>query len=180
MTSSGSTWQARLYKPDVRISRIRLSDWLHRRQTGPVTRASSVSYTALAPRQSLLERLLVSCGDSQAYANSPTLAFFASIPEVRVLPSTGGTRPQQHYDPGIPRRYGIPFGLCRASSTRRPGLVRNTEGRFYLAELMGAWNYGYQHDGAVGADIVNFRKVRVGEVGVGDTVPGKVIACFRL
>src|SRR5271165_2997892 len=32
-------------------------------------------------------------------ANHPVLAIFGSAPEVRVLPSTGVTRPQQSYDP---------------------------------------------------------------------------------
>lgn len=56
---------------------------------------------------------------------------------------------------------------------------RNTEGRFYLAEILGPWRYSYEDGTAIDADIVNFRKARIIEVGVADVVPGKIIACFR-
>jgi hypothetical protein len=56
---------------------------------------------------------------------------------------------------------------------------RNTEGRFYLAEILGPWEYAYDDEAAIGADIVNFRPARIIEVGVADAVPGKIIACFR-
>ncbi|WP_158743026.1 hypothetical protein [Acidisphaera sp. L21] len=56
---------------------------------------------------------------------------------------------------------------------------RDTEGRFFLAEILEPWRYAYEDKAAIGADIVNFRKVRIIEVGVADAVPGKVIACFR-
>jgi len=35
----------------------------------------------------------------QAHRQSPILSYFESTPEVRALPSTGVTRPQQYYDP---------------------------------------------------------------------------------
>nr|WP_294503883.1 hypothetical protein [uncultured Rhodopila sp.] len=56
---------------------------------------------------------------------------------------------------------------------------RNLEGRFYLAEVIGPWQYAYDDDDAIGADIVNFRAARIIEVGLADAVPGKIIACFR-
>jgi hypothetical protein len=56
---------------------------------------------------------------------------------------------------------------------------RNTEGRFYIAELLGSWQYAYEDAAAIEADIVNFRRAKITEVGVADAVPGKVIACFR-
>jgi hypothetical protein len=59
------------------------------------------------------------------------------------------------------------------------GLVSDSEGRFYLGKLLGPWRYEYQDKKAIGADILNFRKVCIVEVGVADAVPGKIIACFR-
>ena len=56
---------------------------------------------------------------------------------------------------------------------------RNLEGRFYIAEISGPWQYAYDDEVAIGADIVNFRPARIMEVGVADGVPGKIIACFR-
>src|SRR4051794_4291212 len=56
---------------------------------------------------------------------------------------------------------------------------RNLEGRFYLAEIIGPWQYAYDDEAAIGADVVNFRKARIIEVGLADAVPGKIIACFR-
>jgi hypothetical protein len=56
---------------------------------------------------------------------------------------------------------------------------RNTEGRFYLCELLAPWRYSYKDEASIDADIINFRKVRIIEVGLADAVPGKIIACFR-
>jgi len=56
---------------------------------------------------------------------------------------------------------------------------RNLQGRYYLAEITGPWQYAYQDKAAIDADIVNFRKARIVEVGLADAVPGKIIACFR-
>ena len=55
---------------------------------------------------------------------------------------------------------------------------RNLEGRYYLAELLGPWEYAYEDPEAIGADIVNYRPARIMEVGLADAVPGKVISCF--
>ena len=56
---------------------------------------------------------------------------------------------------------------------------RNLEGRFYLAEVIGPWQYAYDDEVAIGADVINFRAARIVEVGLADAVPGKIIACFR-
>ena len=56
---------------------------------------------------------------------------------------------------------------------------RNLKGRYYLAEIIGPWQYAYDDQAAIGADIVNFREARIIEVGLADAVPGKIIACFR-
>lgn len=55
---------------------------------------------------------------------------------------------------------------------------RNLEGRYYLAELLGPWEYAYEDPEAIGADIVNYRPARIMEVGLADAVPGKIISCF--
>jgi hypothetical protein len=56
---------------------------------------------------------------------------------------------------------------------------RDLNGRFYLAEVTGPWQYDYEDEELRRADIVNFRPVRIIEVGLADAVPGKIIACFR-
>jgi hypothetical protein len=56
---------------------------------------------------------------------------------------------------------------------------RNLEGRFYLAEVLGPWEYAYDDEAAIGADVINTRAVRIIEAALADAVPGKIIACFR-
>ncbi|WP_148360589.1 hypothetical protein [Acidisphaera rubrifaciens] len=56
---------------------------------------------------------------------------------------------------------------------------RDTQGRYYLAEILGPWEYAYEDRAAIDADIVNFRPARIIDVGIADAVPGKIIACFR-
>ncbi len=56
---------------------------------------------------------------------------------------------------------------------------RSLEGRYYLAVVKGPWQYSYEDENAISVDIVNFREVRVIDVGLADAVPGKIIACFR-
>ena len=81
-----------LIKRDVRISRIRLSDWFHRGHTAD-SRYERHPYprSALTPRYSSFGKLLVLCGALQAVANSPTLAFF--------------NKPTRSQGPSLPRRY---------------------------------------------------------------------------
>jgi TolB-like protein len=89
-----------LIKPDVRISRIRLSDWLHRK-------AHDKAFNR--PRVSGRQRLRLATelrptdpgtsGVCRLIANHHALSILGSAPEVRVLPSTGVTRPQQYFDP---------------------------------------------------------------------------------
>jgi hypothetical protein len=92
-----------LIKPDVPISGIRLSDWLHRRvhdirPSMQMLRDNIQVVTVFALRYSSLQCRLISMvliGIRQ----SPILGFFESTPEVRVLCSTGITRHQHSYDP---------------------------------------------------------------------------------
>ena len=89
-----------LIKPDVRISRIRLSDWFHCRHTaGCRYERHPYPRPALAPQYSSFGKLLVSCGVCRlAPIHRPSPAS-PSTPEVRVLPSTGIARLQQYYAP---------------------------------------------------------------------------------
>ena len=66
-----------LIEPDVRISRIRLSDWLHRGHAASVRhQRHECLRPALASRHSLLGKLPELRGALQACAKSPTVAFF--------------------------------------------------------------------------------------------------------
>ena len=78
-----------LIKPDVRISRIRLSDWFHLAAFGGCLRFQI--------QLSLQHPDLTWC--FQADRQSPHLCSFQSTPEVRALSSTGITRLPRSYDP---------------------------------------------------------------------------------
>ena len=88
----------------MRISRIRLSDRLHRKAHGGrpiragVSRRHRGTYTP-----SPCDRACSDASESQrccqAHRQSPTLCIFPSMPEVRVLCSAGITRHQRSYDP---------------------------------------------------------------------------------
>ncbi len=93
-----------LIKPDVRISRIRLSDWLHG--------------CLLAVEFPLQSSDHVWC--LQAHRQSPHLIRFENVPEVRVLPSTGITRLQRYYDP-----VRLPPGPVPYSTVEAATLVQN-------------------------------------------------------
>jgi hypothetical protein len=133
-----------LIKPDVRISRIRLSDWLHRRLTnegslGPLEatglrvpkRHFIAEVTGAARwRRKLVLRLaiqldlkfpdLTRCG--QTYRQSPLLPSFTSTPEVRALSSAGITRPRRSYSPlrlpDWPPPFPATFGAATPSQSR--------------------------------------------------------------
>jgi len=68
-----------------------------------------------------------------------------------------------------------------AKSVKLHDLVwfRDLKGRFYIAEITSAWQYAYDDHAAIGADIVNYRQAKIIEAGLADSVPGKIIACFR-
>src|SRR5437867_4129369 len=53
----------------------------------------------------------------QAHRQSPILGSYESAPEVRVLPSTGVTQPQQYYDP-VRRPRGPSSRRCRRRDLR--------------------------------------------------------------
>jgi hypothetical protein len=92
-----------LIEPDVRISRIRLSDWIHRMSFGPAVPAS----ISRAGANSGLERAIeLSPTDSDLEAvfrglstNHLIVSIFKSAPEVRDLPSPGITRLHRYYVP---------------------------------------------------------------------------------
>ena len=92
-----------LIKPDVPISGIRLSDWLHRKahDTRPSMQMlcdNTQIVTVFALRYSSHQCRLISMvliGIRQ----SPIIGFFESTPEVRVPCSAGITQHQRSYDP---------------------------------------------------------------------------------
>src|SRR5208337_4770535 len=83
-----------LIEPDVRISRIRLSDRVHRQTHGEAAFRFLLRLAVQLPRK---RPDLARC--FQAHRQSPHLGFFESAPEARVLPSTGIARLQRYYDP---------------------------------------------------------------------------------
>ena len=88
--SASSRFPSPLLKPDVQLSRIRLSDRLHGAAHG--------RRAAFATPHSIFGSLpvfVVFVGIRQ----SPTVVSFRSMPEVRALPSTGITRLPQYYGP---------------------------------------------------------------------------------
>ena len=64
-------------------------------------------------------------------------------------------------------------------SMREGDLVwfRDPHNCYYVAEVTGAWEYCSEGDHSA-ADIVNIRPARIVKVGLADSVPGKIVACF--
>jgi hypothetical protein len=106
-----------LIKPDVRISRIRLSDWLHRKHSA----GSDMSVFPVLTRPWRYDRV---CSDGSRFQTvlvrlspihqpSPSST---NAPEVRALSSAGVTRLRRYYDPvRLPRR-PMPFGTVEAAT----------------------------------------------------------------
>jgi hypothetical protein len=123
-TRTSSRFPSPLIEPDVRISRIRLSDRVHRQTHGG---AAFRFLLRLAIQLPLKRPDLIWC--FQAHHQSPHLGFFESAPEVRALPSTGVARLRRYYDPlRVPAR---PPSLARAlklnsARTGVPPLARIT------------------------------------------------------
>jgi hypothetical protein len=90
-----------LIKPDVPISGIRLSDWLHRKAHGEEDWPQACSAADFLLRHSTQQSRTgpVINGVLRLIANHLDLPIFESTPEVRVLSSTGITRLRQSYDP---------------------------------------------------------------------------------
>ncbi len=100
-----------LIEPDVRISRIRLSDWISRRdprdcvlqdvQLGaPCARRLSSRESPLpSSLRTARSEIVRHASGLQAFANFPALVLFPSAPEVRPLPSTGVDRLPRYYEP---------------------------------------------------------------------------------
>jgi hypothetical protein len=111
-----------LIKPDVRISRIRLSDWFHREHTaGGRHERHPWPRFALAARYSFLGRVRTFSGVSRLTANHPDLAIFESAPEVRILPSPGVTRLQRYYDPVRSPSVPPPVSVVEAATLAQDG-----------------------------------------------------------
>ena len=87
-----------LIEPDVRVSRIRLSDWLH---SPAHDRHAVVSVVTPRTSQSSLMRKVLSVtaeslnGVDRHLPISGLLVSSRNVPEVRLLPSTGITRLHQ-------------------------------------------------------------------------------------
>ena len=94
-----SRFHSPLIKPDVRISRIRLSGWLHRGHT--VGGDMSVIHGTATPwhRDTVSSAKFGSSWCFQAHRQSPHLIRFENAPEVRALSSAGITRLRRSYDP---------------------------------------------------------------------------------
>ena len=123
-----------LIKPDMRISRIRLSDWFHHK-------AHSVRHipldTSRKHRMPLRLRLTVklSLKSPKLFSvyrpkgQSPLLVSFKSTPEVRALPSTRITRFRRYYSPfrlpPEPTHHRIVAGRDPASGTGLPRCPRS-------------------------------------------------------
>ena len=118
----------------MRISRTTLSDWLHRGHTADAN--MSVFHAVISPwlhdtvcsdgswSQTVLDRL------SPIHRPSPSSA---NAPEVRVLPSTGVTRPQQYYDPVRIPLTPPPKATLRPLPSCQTGLPRLPEPPFQRA-----------------------------------------------
>ena len=101
-----------LIKPDVRISRIRLSDWFHRaahgggrvrcvlpKQWAMADAPSNTDRRPSSPRGKASSEASGYAGVFQAHRQSPILGSVQSAPEVRALSSASITRPQRSYGP---------------------------------------------------------------------------------
>ena len=117
-----------LIKPDVRISRIRLSDWFHRaahgggrvrcvlpKQCAMADAPSNTDRRPSSPRGKASSEASGYAGVFQAHRQSPILGSVQSAPEVRALSSASITRPPRSYgplrlpsDPPPVRRGGLP------------------------------------------------------------------------
>jgi hypothetical protein len=92
-----------LIEPDVPISGIRLSDWLHRMTHGCLSPASVLH--GGGPKLGLRRAIELPLKDpdlsgvARLIANHPILSVVESAPEVRGLPSPGVTRLHRYYVP---------------------------------------------------------------------------------
>jgi hypothetical protein len=97
-----------LIEPDVRISRIRLSDGIRTAAHDPIELRSSPPVLVLA---TIAESFAEVVGNM---ATLPTLDGPANAPEVRPLPSIGITRLHQYYEPlRLPARPDLSLTRCR-------------------------------------------------------------------
>ena len=126
-----------LIKPDVPISRIRLSDWLHRKAHGWAAdrtrpRHGDVTLLRLCDTASS-DGSWSFIGVCRLIANHHHLAIFGSAPEVRALSSAGITRPQRSYDPVRLPPWPPPAATLRPLPSPMTGLPRLPEPPFRRA-----------------------------------------------
>ena len=118
----------------MRISRIRLSDWFHRKAHGNGRRAASARRVlAFASRHSNRRTGPAFDGVRRLIGQSPDLAIFESAPEVRALSSAGVTRLQRSYDPVRLPPEPPPCAALRPLPSRQTGLPRLPEPPFRRA-----------------------------------------------
>jgi hypothetical protein len=125
-----------LIEPDVRISRIRLSDWLHRQahernQRPQASSARREFFLRITTQLSLMNPDLV--GVCRLIANHLHLAIFESTPEVRALPSAGITQLHRSYDPVRLPPMPPPEATLRPLPSHQTGLPRLPEPPFRRA-----------------------------------------------
>jgi hypothetical protein len=109
-----------LVEPDVRISRIRLSDGIRGDGSRPGGSIAAAFAGPLVP-SAVAESLLEVVGNM---ATLPTLDRFRDAPEVRPLPSTGITRLPRYYKPvRHPRRPGLSLTGVRLGNESPPSRV---------------------------------------------------------
>src|SRR6185503_7804487 len=134
-----------LIKPDVRISRIRLSDWFHRaahgghrvrcvlpKQWAMADAPSSTDRRPSSPQGKASSEASGCSGVFQAHRQSPILGSVQSAPEARALSSASITRPPRSYgplrlpsDPPPVRRWGCqpPSGRVSPADPHHPSSV---------------------------------------------------------
>jgi len=116
-----SRFPSPLIKPDVRISRIRLSDWLHRGHTAGGDMSDLRVPSSPWHRDTVPSAEFGSSWCLQAHCQSPHLIRFENAPEVRDLPSTGVTRLQRYYDPVRLPRGPMPLRIVEAATLVQHG-----------------------------------------------------------
>ena len=112
-----------LIEPDVRISRIRLSDWLHRGHAASVdTSVMSVSVPPWLHDTACSESFRNYAVLYRLAPSHPPSPSSTSTPEVRVLSSsTGVTQLHRYYDPVRLPLEPMPYGTFEAATLAQHG-----------------------------------------------------------
>ena len=111
-----------LIEPDVRISRIRLSDWLHRGHAASVdTSVMSVSVPPWLHDTACSESFRNYAVLYRLAPSHPPSPSSTSTPEVRVLSSTGVTQLHRYHDPARLPLEPMPYGTVEAATLAQHG-----------------------------------------------------------